>query len=239
MDVQTFGPLDARVVGGSDGRGGGDGPVVVLLHGFGAPGTDLVPLARALVAPGAARFVFPEAPLSLGQTFGAPVEARAWWMIDMERYERAIVTGEVRDISHTVPDGLHEANARVNGFLDAVQARLGVTGHRVVLGGFSQGAMLSLDVALKSDRALAGLLLFSGTLLAAPEWLPRMKTRAGTRVVQSHGQMDPILPFFLAEELRDHLRDAGLEVDWVPFAGAHEIPLGALERANALLSEVL
>ena len=44
MLTEMIGPLRAHLTGGSDGNGGGNGPVVVLLHGFGAPGTDLVAL---------------------------------------------------------------------------------------------------------------------------------------------------------------------------------------------------
>ena len=63
MNRTILGGLHAVVTGGTDGQGGGDGPVVVLLHGFGAPGDDLVPLTRFLAVPRAVRFVFPAAPL--------------------------------------------------------------------------------------------------------------------------------------------------------------------------------
>ena len=75
-----------RVAGGTNREGGGQGPVVVLLHGFGAPGDDLASLWRVLRAPTGTRFVFPEAPLSL-EAMGMP-GARAWWMIDMMRLQR-------------------------------------------------------------------------------------------------------------------------------------------------------
>jgi phospholipase/carboxylesterase len=84
--------------------------------------------------------------------------------------------------------------------------------------------MLSLDVALHSDRALAGLVLMSGTLIAEREWAPRMAARKGMHVLQSHGQRDGLLPFAAAERLRDLMTQAGLDVTWVPFRGAHEIP---------------
>lgn len=238
MQLHSFGPLNARVTGGTDGAGGGDGPVVVLLHGFGAPGYDLVGLGPELSAPAGTRFVFPEAPLSLGMP-GMMMDARAWWMIDMVRLEQALRSGALRDMSQEVPDGMAEANQMVNALLDAVEDRLGVPGDRIVLGGFSQGAMLSCDVALRSDRALAGLVLFSGTLLAEPEWGPRMAARAGLKVVQSHGRHDPLLPFSLAERLRDLLTGAGLAHTWVPFDGQHEIPRAGLTAASALLQDVL
>ena len=75
MREEQIGGLRARMTGGTDGKGGGQGPLVLLLHGFGAPGDDLVPLADVLNVPAGTRFVFPEGPLSL--SFG-PGDARAW-----------------------------------------------------------------------------------------------------------------------------------------------------------------
>ena len=76
--------------GGDDDRGGGDGPAVVLCHGFGAPGDDLVPLAEVLSAPPRTRFFFPEAPLALPAPYG---DARAWWMLDLLRLEASFAAG--------------------------------------------------------------------------------------------------------------------------------------------------
>jgi phospholipase/carboxylesterase len=230
---ERFGELDAVVTGGPDRQGGGDGPVVVLLHGFGAPGDDLVPLWRVLDVPREVRFVFPAAPLQLPWNYGG---GRAWWMIDMERLQRAIMTGQARDLTDDVPAGMPEARAAMIGALDEIEAKLGVSGDRIVLGGFSQGAMLSCDVALRTSRKLAGLALMSGTLLAAREWLPLMPARAGLPVMQSHGSIDQLLPFAIAEKLRDALRAAGLPVDWIPFRGGHEIPQPVLDALSRLVS---
>jgi phospholipase/carboxylesterase len=227
MRQERFGGLQVRIVGGSDGKGGGDGPVVVLLHGFGAPGDDLISLWHVLDAPGGTRFVFPEGPLSLSLGFG---ESRAWWMIDMERLNRDIAAGRLRDLSRDVPKGLAEARQRLIVLLDEVERRLGANPKKTILGGFSQGAMLSCDVALRTDRPLAALVLMSGTLLAKEEWVPLMPKRKGLRVLQSHGKADPLLPFSLAEQLRDLLSQAGLAVEWVSFRGGHEIPEAVLTR---------
>ena len=59
MRIEELEGLKVRIVGGTDGQGGGNGPVVILLHGFGAPGHDLVPLWKALDAPQGTRFLFP------------------------------------------------------------------------------------------------------------------------------------------------------------------------------------
>ncbi len=236
MRLERLGGLLVRITGGTDGKGGGKGPVVVLLHGFGAPGDDLVPLGPALDAPTGTRFVFPEGPLSLSMGFG---ESRAWWMIDLEKLNRDRAAGRPRDASRDVPHGLAEARERVLALLDDVTRRLSADPKKTVLGGFSQGAMLSCDVALRTDRPFAGLVLLSGTLLARHEWVPLMPKRKGLRVLQSHGSADPLLPFFLAEQLRDHLTRAGLSVEWVGFRGAHEIPEAVLAKLGPFLRETL
>jgi len=234
MRLANLGGLAVRIVGGSDGSGGGDGPVVVLLHGFGAPADDLLPLAEVLAPPGSIRFAFPGAPITLPGMWGA---GRAWWMIDVGRFEQAS-RGGLRELSDEVPAGLDEARAQVLAMLDELEPLLGVSGERVALGGFSQGAMLSCDVALRSRRPLAGLLLMSGVLLCRPQWLRLMPERAGLPVFQSHGSQDPLLPFELAAELRDAMTAAGLAVDWLEFPGGHEIPLEVVERASAFLRRV-
>src|SRR5262249_10583661 len=130
-------------------------------------------------APPGTRWVFPAAPLELGGLYG---DARAWWLIDLARLERDLMAGRSTDRAAEVPAGLPEARAAMLAGLDAVRDRLGVPDERVVLGGFSQGAMLSLDVALHTERAFAGLVLMSGTLIAQHEWAPRMAARRGLRV---------------------------------------------------------
>ncbi|HTE49577.1 MAG TPA: hypothetical protein VK698_01805 [Kofleriaceae bacterium] len=235
MRVAKLGGLSVRLSGGDDGSGSGDGPVVVLLHGFGAPGDDLVPLAGALDAPPGTRFAFPAAPTALPGQWGA---GRAWWMVDASRFER-VARGDIAGLADEVPPGLAGAREGVIAMLDALAAELGVPDERIVLGGFSQGAMLSCDVALRTGRQLAGLVLMSGTMLCRPEWLALLPRRASLRVFQSHGTQDPMLPFELARELRDEMTRAGIPVDWIEFGGGHEIPRQALVGASVFLGRVL
>ncbi len=218
--------LTTRIVGAAD------APVtVVLLHGFGAPGDDLVTLSQAIVAP--ARYAFPAAPLELGGLYG---DARAWWLLDLAKLEHDLRTGTPRDRSGEVPDGLATARAAVSRMIDALLAKDPLPpGGKLVLGGFSQGAMLALDVALHRETPPDGLILMSGTLIAASEWAPRMARLAGVPIVMSHGRADPLLPFSIAEALRDQLRAAGAVVEWLPFGGAHEIPAGVLAAVGAFL----
>lgn len=217
--------LTTRVVGHDDAK-----LTVILLHGFGAPGEDLVSLAEYLDLP--ARFVFPEAPLELGGMYG---DARAWWMLDLSRLERELRSGDPHVRSAEIPEGLPAARQQVSRLVDQVAARFATTDDRIVLGGFSQGAMLALDVALHRDTRLAGVVMMSGTLIAASEWEPRMQKLAGLPVFQSHGRADALLPFVVAESLRDKLKAAGALVEWHQFVGGHEIPAGVLAELGRFL----
>jgi phospholipase/carboxylesterase len=232
MRIVELGGLRVRLTGGTDREGGGEGPVVVLLHGFGAPGDDLVSLWRVLRAPPGTRFVFPEAPLSLA-ALGMP-EGRAWWMIDIARFQRTRTPQDLANLMAQVPDGLAAARGRVVAMLDELDAALRPS--KLVLGGFSQGAMLAIDVALRTDRALAGVVAMSGALIAEDDWRALAPKRSGLAVVQSHGTRDPILPFAAAEALRDVLVGAGLAHTWVPFAGEHAIGPQVLDAVGAFLT---
>lgn len=239
MLTETIGPLRAHLTAGSDGNGGGDGPVVVLLHGFGAPGSDLVGLAEELGAPKHTRFVFPEAPEVADVGMPPPYEGRAWWQIDMLNLQLAVMGRNWEALAEHVPDGLLRARATLEAFLDALEARFAIAGAPLVLGGFSQGAMLTCDVALHSARHFAGLLLFSGSIIARADWLTRFEERAPLPVFQSHGRQDPILPFPVAEQLQRQFVARGWPVRWVPFDGGHGIGGEALRGARTFLGDVL
>jgi phospholipase/carboxylesterase len=236
METLKLGPLNVRLVTVGAGVASAKPPlVVVLAHGFGAAGDDLVGLAGALDVPPNTTLVFPEALHSLRPFVGLmSADARAWWMIDIERLERAIARKEPRVLMDDVPEGLAEAREAYGAMLDELAKRF--PGSRLVIGGFSQGAMLSLDVALRNpDRKLAGVVQLSGTFLAAREWTPRMPGRRGMPVFQSHGDSDPILPRELAEKLRDALVEAGVAVTYDGFRGGHTILEATVDRLGSWL----
>ena len=231
-DVSVAGSR-VRLAGGDDREGGGDGPLVVLLHGFGAPGDDLVPLYRQLDVPRHVRFAFPEALLDLEDVLGSGYAGgRAWWMIDPSWFLPEN-QGRLAERARAVPEGLAEARTRIGDVLDG----LGAEPETTILGGFSQGAMLSTDFALRAAHPFAGLALMSGSIVAIDEWQPLFDKLRGVRVMQSHGRSDPILPFAAAERLRDILKAAGADVRWVEFSGGHTIPLSALDALGKLIRD--
>ena len=234
MREAVLGGLKVRLVGGSDGRGEGDGPIVLLLHGFGAPGHDLVPLADVIEVPGGTRWLFPEAPLSLNMGFG---DSRAWWIIDFSRIQEDRAAGRIRDLSVEIPQGLALARERFLAFLKELPQQFQIDYKKTVIGGFSQGAMLTCDAVLHTDYPFAGLVQLSGNLLAQAIWSPLIPKRKGLPVFQSHGTLDDILPHIGAEHLRDALTQSGLAVEWQSFRGGHEIPKPVLQRLSMFITK--
>ena len=210
---------------------------LVFCHGFGAPGDDLVPLGsewiRSQPQLAVVRMVFPEAPLQLPAVYG---NGRAWWPLNVEALMERQATGfGLKQLQEDTPDGLPKARRSLLSVVDelARQSRLPVS--RVVLGGFSQGAMLALDVALHLEDRPAGAVLFSGNLVARPEWERRARNRAGLPVFQSHGRQDPLLPFSGAEALQDVLVQARMAVEFLEFDGGHTIPPSVVNRSSQFL----
>ncbi len=236
---RQFGDLDCTVIVPA----GGQTPqfCVVLCHGFGAPGTDLVPLGQELATlsgdlVGKTAYLFPEAPLELG-SYGFP--GRAWWMVDVERFQRA--TGNPREmaaLSAEIPPGMPESSQALRRCLEESERHLGVPLSRTLLGGFSQGSMVATDLALRLPAPPAGLCIFSGHLLAEPEWRRLAENRGVLPVLQTHGKFDPLLPFEGAVALRDMLIKAGLSVEFVAFNGPHTISIEGIDRCAALMRRV-
>ncbi|HMG24707.1 MAG TPA: dienelactone hydrolase family protein [Kofleriaceae bacterium] len=229
QSVLDLAGLSTRIIGPDDAL-----LTCVLMHGFGAPGHDMAGLAGHLssVAGAPVRFVFPAGPLELGGMYG---DSHAWWMIDMARLEADLRRGAESERRAEIPDGLDAARDRVLRLLDELTARFSIDDRQFVIGGFSQGAMLALDVALHRAAPPAALIVMSGTLIAEPVWRPLLPRLAGVPVMVSHGRQDQLLPYASAELLRDQLAEAGAVVDWQPFLGGHEIPRIAADAAGALL----
>lgn len=211
--------------------------VLVLCHGYGAPGTDLVGLADELVQQRPeigkhVRMVFPQAPIDLGPGYFG---GRAWWHIDVGRFAQARTPQDMLALAANVPEGLKEVRRSLRAALEDILATSGLPMSKVVLGGFSQGSMLATDVAARLEESPAALVLYSGAPIAIDEWTPRLKRRAGLKVVQTHGRQDEVLPFFVGEALHALLTDAGLDVTFTPFDGPHTISADGLNQLADLL----
>lgn len=244
MKVLTthLGELTVRLV--EPRPGSAPAALAVICHGYGAPGTDLVGLAEELVMLrpelAAVRFLFPEGPL-VPRDLG-PWGGRAWWPIDIAAIERALSRGEPRVLAGGEPDGMGAARKALLVVLERALADARLPWSRLVLGGFSQGAMLAVDTALRADEAVGGVVAFSPTLVAEETWRRLAARRRGLRVFVSHGRQDPLLPFAASQALVALLEENGIAAEFLPFDGPHTIPYealaGAADRLAAWTAEV-
>jgi phospholipase/carboxylesterase len=207
-------------------------PTVVLLHGYDGFASDLSPFAASFRLP-TVRFVFPQGPLQFGDTARG---GHAWWRIDPVARRESLARGP-RDLSRLKPEGLERARIGGSRLLDELGNS---NGHApLILGGFSQGAMLACDLALRSRHPLAGLVLLSGARICQDEWAGLYASRSGLPTFLSHGRGDRDLEFAAAERLRDDLTAGELDVTWLPFEGGHEIPLIALRGLKRFLAGIV
>jgi len=215
---------------------------VVLCHGFGAPGDDLVAIGAQLLTQfpellDQVQFIFPAAPLSL-DSLGIP-GGRAWWPLDMDVLNRAMQQRDYSQFRRQCPPQLPAARDKLLDLIQAIQQSSGHSNSQILLGGFSQGAMLAMDVALQMSSPPAGLAIWSGTLLNEPEWLERISSLKNIPVIQSHGREDPILPYEAALWLKEMLIEAGANVNFLGFRGPHTIPKEAVSAVGQLLQRLL
>jgi phospholipase/carboxylesterase len=205
-----------------DERGGG---AVVVLHGWGAAGDDLVPLAEALARPGV-RFFVPAGPLP--EVGGG----RAWWHLDPTSRPPHAQTDRLPSGFQPTPAVL-AARAAVQAVIATVVERYAPT--TVALVGFSQGAMLAIDVALAGAPGVDRVVAMSGVLLV--DSLPALTApRSGKPAfLLSHGRQDPVVPFASGAAGKDLLEKHGFPVTWRPFDGGHEIPAPLLAEVDRFL----
>jgi phospholipase/carboxylesterase len=204
----------------------------VLLHGYGSSPEQWLPFCETIHVSSSRRFVFPEATFEVPE---GPDGARGWWRLDLASYRRGSLPP---DFTRSRPAGLDEASRRVRLLLRDVDGRLGSPARETILGGFSQGAMVSADIAFRTDEPLRALVLLSGTTLDEARWTEGMPARRGLPVFIAHGRSDDVLPFAVAARLEGKMRAAGLRVTWVPFDGGHQMPASVVTALNAFLASV-
>lgn len=169
--------------------------LVVLLHGLGADGQDLIELAPhwAAAVPGA-RFIAPDAPFPC----------------DMAPYGRQWFSLQDRSPA-VVLEGVRRAAPILNAFIDAELQSLGLAPDRLVLMGFSQGTMMALHVAARRPLAVAGVLGYSGRLAGAGTLAAEAVSHPPVMLI--HGDEDQVIPVTAMGEAAAALTAAGFAVE--------------------------
>lgn len=218
--------------------------LVVLCHGFGASGTDLLGLFEEILyhlpedTPKSA-FLFPEAPIDLSDE--GMLGARAWWRLNMAQLMQMNATQSFDQMREAIPDGIDEARDALCECIQRCREEEKWSDLLpLVLGGFSQGAMLTVDTALRgSVGPVVGMLVFSGALICESLWRASAQSRPlQIPIVQSHGRIDPILPISTGRWLHQLLLDVGCQGELIEFNGPHTIPAESNEQAAKLLVDL-
>lgn len=221
-----MGGLDCYVRGNLKNK---NGTCVILLHGYGANGMDLYPLCHEIPSSTDTTWIFPEADISL--SLPGNFESKAWYPIDLPALQIAAQRGDL--VEHFQRSSALTEKPRKK--LEQLLEKLDWPTGQLVLGGFSQGAMLATDLCLHLKESPKSLLLYSSALLNPVDWAVLAKARSGMRVLQSHGTHDAILPYELGRALFDLLKKSGLKGEFLSFRGGHEIPPQVLKASAPYL----
>lgn len=200
--------------------GGAPRQLVVLLHGVGADGADLITLSQAVAgALPHARFIAPNGPEPCDM---APMGYQ--WFSLSDRNPATMLAG----VQRSAP--------LINAFIDEELAQDELEDHQLALLGFSQGTMMSLYVAPRRAKAMAGVLGFSGALLAPEELAAEVVSRPPTLLI--HGNADPVVPVQALHAAVAGLKAAGLPVEGSIRPGLpHSIDLEGIAAGSAFLAK--
>jgi phospholipase/carboxylesterase len=205
---------------------------MILFHGYGADAYDLRSLSEVITPRIPTQFLFPQGVLEV--PIGPGWTGRAWWNIDMAALQAAAATGTPRDLSKEKHPTLPDLRKRVF----AEIAKLNVPWNQIILGGFSQGAMLATDLFLNAPEAPKALVILSGALVNKEEWKALAPKRAGLKYFMSHGKGDQVLGIRGASQLESLLNESGMKGSLMSFNGTHEIPMEVIQRLNEFLKTV-
>ncbi|MCE2573088.1 alpha/beta hydrolase [Motilimonas eburnea] len=186
---------------------------VIWLHGLGDSGAGFAPIVPELNLPNQhrVRFIFPHAPIC-PVTLNQGQRMRAWY--DIKTMDLANRADEV---------GVVESVELVNGLI-AEQLALGITAEQIVIAGFSQGGVVALHLACRSQHTFAGVLAMS-TYLCQGNKLGQEKTPANlnTPIAFQHGQYDEVVPMQAAKQARQTLQEHGFNTQWQVYPMPHSV----------------
>lgn len=204
---------------------------VIWMHGLGASATDFagMPQELNLEGLGAIRFIFPYAPVR-------PVTANngyvmpAWYDFLHFDFNRPGREDE---------ESIRASQAMIEQLIEQEVAR-GIATERIVIAGFSQGCVMTLQTGLRYPRKLGGLMCLSG-YLALSDKLEAERSAASkdTPIFMVHGKGDPVIPIQYSERSRDFLGNIGYQIEWHEYNMQHAVCPDEVAHIGAWLRRVL
>ena len=189
---------------------------VIFLHGLGADGHDFEPIVPELgVDDLHLRFVFPHAPerpITINE--GEPL--RAWY--DFVPHSEHAGSGDIK------------ASALSIKALLQAQIDTGIPPERIILAGFSQGGVMALEVGLRYEQRIAGIIALSTYLHdAATTERERTDANLALPIFMGHGTADPMIPIMRAATSRENLIRLAYDIEWHDYPMGHQVCVEEIE----------
>ncbi len=199
-------------------------PLVVLLHGFGSHMGDLAGLCPVIDSSDY-RYVLPNAPIPMQVSYGNT--GFAWFSLD-EDGDNAASAEEAKAAEQQIAD-----------LVDEVTDQHEVEPRRTVLGGFSQGGMLTLQSGLTRPEVFRGLAVLSGRFPEPDELVPRLPERRDQSIFVAHGTADDMIAVEEGREAVDLLKQEGYRPEYHEYEMGHQITADVVADLSTWLSAVL
>ena len=185
----------------------------VFLHGYGANAQDLSGF-HTLKLSASCRWIFPNSPLELASPYDV-FGGRAWFPLKVSSENNRLYPNE---------NSLYYLDKHCQQLMRFLQS-LNVDFDNIIIGGFSQGAIMALNLSLRMDPPPRALVVMSGSLFPV-EILNKEKEKFSKKgaFFQCHGKEDPLLLYSEAKEVCHFLQDLQWKGQLVSFEGGHEIP---------------
>lgn len=200
---------------------------VIWMHGLGADGHDFVSLVPDLSLPKelGIRFIFPNAPVR-PVTINGGYQMRAW-------YDITGITLEARIDKEGIIDSILAVNALIER-----EVNRGIPTNKIILAGFSQGAVMALTTGLRYHQPLAGILALSGYFPLHEETIALAKANRNTPIFLAHGTEDVGVPYALGIMAYSQLKDAGLPVSWHAYPMGHSVCMEEIQDISKWMQGV-
>jgi phospholipase/carboxylesterase len=209
--------LHYRLVVPGGGEDSASLPLVLALHGRGSDSNDLAELAPMI--DGGYRFIFPDAPFAFEPTPG--IRYGFSWFDGWPARKNSIAG----------------ARELLLAFITELIARYPTPAGQIVLIGFSQGGMMSLDVGFRVEPPIAGVAVMSGALFE--DDMPDFALGPQMPVLIVHGTDDDVIPVSAARRTRRVLEDSGLDPDYEEFPMGHQVSQESMRRVAGFLRKCL
>jgi phospholipase/carboxylesterase len=192
---------------------------IILLHGWGANGKDLLPLAEALRLP-RLRYVALEGKIDAPMTGGY---GKGWFMFP-----------PTESATEEIKSSRRQIMAAIDRLIDE-----GISAEKIVLMGFSQGGSMALNILVNSQKKVGAVVVMSGFFLDQEALKQKDNLITETPIFAGHGTHDNLVPLHLAKESILSLNDAGFVVEWHEYPCEHRIMVEELQDIRAFLEKVL